>query len=197
MAEAGVRYETPAEYFREMVDSALARLSLSPEEATRYYLVTLLTSFVRVDRAPAGGAPPAEPLGPRLIQTLDAHPVQRRTDLRNVGDACLFLTGFFGDCLDRKLIDPDYYITLGSCAYRSLGDDEDLMLSETFAELALNFVAFVDVLAEVSERASLATCSDLLRCYERWLRTGSRRAFGRLIEQGIVPSRQPGALRTQ
>jgi len=55
-------------------------------------------------------------------------------------------------------------------------------------ELADNFVRFVDVLSEVSERASLGSNADLLRLYERWLRTGSPRSGQLLAERGVVPS---------
>jgi hypothetical protein len=57
-----------------------------------------------------------------------------------------------------------------------------------FAELADNFVRFVDVLSEVSERASLGSNVDLLRLYERWLKTGSRRSGQLLAERGVVPT---------
>jgi len=60
--------------------------------------------------------------------------------------------------------------------------------SPVFAELADNFVRFVDVLSEVSERASCASNADLLRLYERWLKTGSRRSGQLLAERGVVPN---------
>jgi hypothetical protein len=53
-------------------------------------------------------------------------------------------------------------------------------------------VDFVDVLSEVSERSSLSSNTDLLRLYERWLRTGSTRSGYLLAERGVVPN---GALR--
>ena len=57
-----------------------------------------------------------------------------------------------------------------------------------FAELADKFVAFVDVLSEVSARTLLTSDADLLRLYEKWLRTGSRRDGDLLAERGIVPN---------
>ena len=54
-----------------------------------------------------------------------------------------------------------------------------------FAELADQFDPLVDVLGEVSERTrAVGRSNDLLRLYERWLRTGSARSGQRLIEQG-------------
>ena len=51
----------------------------------------------------------------------------------------------------------------------------------------------MDVLSDVSERTAVATNSDLLRTYEKWLRTGSPREGQRLIERGIVPNSSIGS----
>jgi len=61
-------------------------------------------------------------------------------------------------------------------------------MSEVFDELAEKFSGFVDVLGEVSERTGLTSNSDLLRLYEKWLRTKSRRSGDLLVKQGIVPT---------
>jgi len=57
-----------------------------------------------------------------------------------------------------------------------------------FAELGEKFVGFVDVLTEVSERTSCSSNADLLRLYEKWLKTGSRRSGQLLVERGVVPN---------
>ena len=47
--------QTPAEYFKELVESALTRQQLRPNALTSYYLVDLLCRFMRPDRRiPAG-----------------------------------------------------------------------------------------------------------------------------------------------
>ena len=62
------------------------------------------------------------------------------------------------------------------------------MFYPVFAELADKFVEFVDVLTEVSERTSCASNVDLLRLYEKWLKTGSPRSGQLLVERGVVPN---------
>jgi hypothetical protein len=61
-------------------------------------------------------------------------------------------------------------------------------LGDVFDELSDKFTTFVDVLGEVSERTSLSSNSDVLRLYERWLRTRSRRSGDLLAARGIVPN---------
>jgi hypothetical protein len=59
--------------------------------------------------------------------------------------------------------------------------------SEVFSELAAKFTAFVDILAEVGEQSNLRSNADLLRIYEIWLKTGSKRAEKKLRGFGISP----------
>jgi hypothetical protein len=66
-----------------------------------------------------------------------------------------------------------------------------------FAELGDKFAVFTDVINEVSERTSCASNMDLLRLYEKWLRTGSPRSGQLLIEQGVVPNASLKTLRIQ
>ena len=98
------------------------------------------------------------------------------------------MSGFFADSFQRKLVDVDYYVSIGGTAYTALSRFETDTFSSVFAELADNFVGFVDVLSEVSERASCSSNADLLRLYGRWLKTGSRRSGQLLLERGVVPN---------
>jgi hypothetical protein len=50
MAEASFRSESPAEYFRDLVESAMQNQQLKAREPTSFYVVNLLTGFVHFDR---------------------------------------------------------------------------------------------------------------------------------------------------
>jgi hypothetical protein len=99
----------------------------------------------------------------------------------------LFISGFFSDSLNRRLVDVDYYIQLGEHAYASLAR-RDGPFGDVFDELSDKFVAFVDVLSEVSEHSAMTSNAELLRLYEKWLRTKSRRSGDLLVARGIVPN---------
>lgn len=189
MADAVFRNESPTEFFRELVESAMQNQRVSAHELTSFYVVNLLAGFVHAD-AHAGGD---QPLGTRLARALQTAGVAQRDGLRSVGDQSLFISGFFADSLNRSLVDVDYYIHLGESAYRSLARQEDRTFAEVFDELSHKFTTFVDVLGEVSERTSISSNADLLRLYEKWLRTGSRRSGDLLAACGIVPITAPGS----
>ena len=183
MADALVRSESPAEYFKELVESAMVHQHVAVRDLTSFYLVNLLTGFVHSERSAAAMH---EPLGMRLATALQAGGSRQRDGLREVGDLSLFITGFFADSLNRSLVDVDYYMQLGEYAYGSLAQRRDAALSAVFGELAGKFSVCADVLGEVSERTGLTSNADLLRLYEKWLRTRSKRSRELLAERGIV-----------
>ena len=185
MAEALVHRESPVEFFRELVESALQRQHLAAREGTSFYLVNLLAGFVHGDRT---ALHEGEALGMRFVRALHGAGTRQRDELRQVGDRSLFISGFFADSLTRSLVDIDYYIHLGEHAYGSLARQGDGTFGEVFDELAVKFPAFVDVLCEVSESTAVTSNGDLLRLYEKWLRTRSRRRGDLLVARGIVPN---------
>jgi hypothetical protein len=185
MAEGLFRNESPVEYFKELVESAIAHQKLTAGEMTSFYLVNLLTGYVYQDRT---STEMDKGLGITLAKALQAGGSVQRDGLRRVGDASLFISGYFGDSLSHSLVDIDYYIALGERAYASLARQSDDTFSDVFDELAEKFSGFVDVLGEVSEQAALTSNTDLLRLYERWLKTRSRRRADLLARQGIVPN---------
>jgi hypothetical protein len=182
MSDVTVRRETAIEYFKELVETALAHQGISAGELTSYYVVQLLASYMN-RRADAEA-----PLALQLARALESGGHQQRAGLRQIGDLSLFTSGFFSDSLHRKLVDVDYYVSIGGFAYNTLSRCEADAFAPVFAELADKFVAFVDVLSEVSERTSCASNADLLRLYERWLKSGSLRSGQLLVERGVVPN---------
>jgi hypothetical protein len=192
MEDPLLRGQTPAEYFKDQVESALARQHLRTNELTEYYLVDLLCRFVRPDRRIPFYDDTGEPLALRLRRALESGGMEQRARLRNLGDFSLFTSGFFSDSLNRRAVDVDYYVSMGEYAYGSLSRRDTDAFGEVFTELARKFVAYMDVLADISERTGATGGTDVLRLYERWLRTGSTRDGQRLVGRGVVPNASLG-----
>lgn len=190
------------EYFHESVHTALSRQQVQAQPETASYLVNLLISFLRTERLyePGEDGPGFRPLALRYADTLHGlSPELRARALRGLGDVALFVAGVFAESFSRKLIDVDYYAAMGGSAYARLADslrasESGRAFSELFEELAAKFTDFADVLGEVAEHPDVRHHKDILRLYDRWLKTGSRRAAARLRALGIEPS--PGASRT-
>ena len=176
---------SPIEHFKDLVNTAIRSQNVAADELTEFYLSSLLTDFMATKKVID------EPLAVTFLRAQGAGRGLRGRLLKQLGDISLFTSGFFSDSLARKVVDIDYYIAVGETSYGSLAalhsGARDDSLNALFTELATKFTLFVDVLTEVSERCSLATSTDVLRVYERWLRTRSMRAEKMLRELGIEP----------
>lgn len=189
MTRTLVEPRAPLEFFREQLVQALEHQHVSTSAFTEFYLVNLLATCVRASR-PGQGAHGFEdvPLALLYGRAVQATRPERVRLLRALGDTALFTAGFFGDSLERRLVDFDYYRTMGCRAYAQLSQDAAAGFGgRVFGELGQRFGQFADVLAEVSERTRVADQQSILKLYERWLRTGSSRAARLLAEQGLAP----------
>jgi hypothetical protein len=183
------------EFFHHSVQGAIKNQQLDVSDQSIHYVTNLLTLFSR-----------SEDLFEQTEDGLDLKPLAmmyadaaadnsvagRVRTFQKLGDTALFITGVFADSLNRKLVDVDYYIAMGGSAYSNLSSTfghhfRDTNAQELFNELTEKFVPFVDVLAEVCEHANFNNNSDVMRLYELWVRTGSKRASDRLQKLGITP----------
>lgn len=191
------------EFFRDAFHAASEHQHLGIDEQAEAYVVNLLTMFSRAEalyeRTAAGLR--IKPLAHMLADAVEAPSTDaRRRCLQRLGDVSLFVAGFFARSFARKLVDIDYHIAMGGNAYSSLADTMPRSASgrgiaAIFEQLARKFQHLVDALNEVSEMSYRHTDADILRLYEIWLKTGSRRAHGLLEQLGVRAVKQTGARR--
>lgn len=178
------------QYFHELVSNAISRQRVTAREETEAYLVNLLAAFVPAEQLfvqEDDGHRGREPLAFMLKKAVEAPPEQRARHLRRMGDTALYMSGFFADAFNRQLVDVDYYAAMGGRAYDVLGEmNHGEQSASVFRELAAKFLKFVDVFNEISERSRATSDVDVLRIYERYVRTGSTRLRGILMERGVI-----------
>ena len=189
------------EFFRDAFHAASEHQHVGLDEQAEQYVVNLLTMFSRADAlyesTPAGLR--IRPLAHMLADALEAPTAAaRQRGLQRLGDVSLFIAGFFAHSFARKLIDIDYHIAMGGNAYSSLADTMQRSISgrcvaAIYAQLARKFQPLVDALNEVSEMSYRHSDADVLRLYEIWIKTGSKRAQGLLRSLGVEPVSQGGS----
>ncbi|MGQ0835208.1 MAG: hypothetical protein ACT4O5_09860 [Gammaproteobacteria bacterium] len=186
------------EFFRDSLHAALTHQHVAVEDQTEHYVVNLLTLFARsealYERTDEGAR--LKPLVVMLTEALEASsPGDRQRGLQRLGDVSLFIAGFFAQSFARKLVDVDYHIAMGGHAYGTLASclarGRGHVLAQVFAELAEKFQPMVDALNEVSETSYRHSQRDILRLYEMWLKTGSRRSYEILKRLGVEPAPVP------
>jgi hypothetical protein len=186
------------DYFRESIDAAIEHQGVKVDPHAAHYVVNLLTLFSRSEDLyeDHGDAFGIKPLALMMVDAVDAPTIaERNFSLQRIGDVALFISGFFADSLAHKLVDLDYYIHMGGNAYGSLSEEirgtfRGRALAGVYKELAGKFQIVVDVLNEVRDSARQSSDIDLLRTYEVWLRTGSKRAAELLKQNDVIPMPQ-------
>src|SRR5260370_30343814 len=149
--------ELATEYFHGALKAAIKNQGVAASEPTECYLVGLLAEHLK-------GPLDDEPLALKLASAVVSSPDERLRHLKELGDNSLYVSGFFSDSLQRKLVDIGYYIQIGGAGYRELARHfrggvrrSGGVFGDIYDELGSNFSQFVDVLAEVSEQSALTT----------------------------------------
>jgi hypothetical protein len=182
------------EFFREALQHALEQQHLRVKDHTEHYVVNLLAMFARTEAlfepGPNGGR--LKPLALLLAEALETQDDERRfRTLQRLGDVALFVSGFLANGFPRRLVNIDYHIAMGGRAYGALAQTSRYgprrALATVFAELEDKFQPLVDALNDISEGAVTRSQRDVLRLYELWHKTGSRRARRLLMRLGIQP----------
>ncbi|MCC7535760.1 MAG: hypothetical protein IT379_06085 [Deltaproteobacteria bacterium] len=190
------RHASMKGFFHEAVTRALKNQRVEATEMTAFYLVNLLEEFGHSSQA-------EERLARSLTLMLaDAVEVPSGTErfqrFRELGDTALYVTGFFRDYLARRGVDRSYVVTVGGRAYGSAAAlcrivrVQSVEYSDVYEELANKFDLIGDVLSEVGDTASLRTNRDVLRLYDRWLRTRAPHLARELAREGLFPQGPSG-----
>lgn len=178
-------------YFLESLRTAAANQEVETTDETVHYLGGMLTRYTRADRLydRTENGVVRTPLA--LIYKAareSGTEAERRLHLQRLGDMALFISGVFSGSLRRSLVDVDYYIGMGESAYACLSVSvRGGALTGVFEELARQFVACADLLAEVCEQLRDSEEKDPARLDELWMRTGSRRIARKLRDRGVSP----------
>lgn len=192
---------SPRELFSAWVEEALADARPAPSPWTAAYLVHLLADRLRTGE-PSDGTEPT--LAEAWLQARASAGASRARGLRAVGDRALFVAGYFGESLSRRVVGIGYYRDIGSAAYGDLSahlgspqpgasppGSAAASWGDLYGELAERFGDCLEVLGAVADRARAGRVGDVLHLYERWLATGSPRLARRLAALGCVVASLP------
>src|SRR4029078_12982392 len=111
---------TVEDFFQDEGERAFRDEGLSPGVRVEHYVVQLLAGYAvqQIESTPlalrmltAAGAP---------LRARRRHLRPRGRSLRRIGDTSLYVSGFWSDSLEGRLVDVDYYIEMGGTAYGEL-----------------------------------------------------------------------------
>jgi hypothetical protein len=191
-------FVTPEEHFSQAVKEACLQRKIKAQPQVEVYLVRLLQYYLdsknlyqqqttdSVEKTP-------DTFAEMYLTALNSEPTKKKELMRIVADKSLYMTGFFAESLQTKIVDFDYYIEIGSAAYSNLHNlTKENSLSVVFKTFSDRFLDFVEVLNYISEKSLVQADCNVLKLYDRYLRTGSELAREKLNELGVVtPSKEP------
>ncbi len=178
-------------YFAELVKEGMEFRKINPDPNVERYLISLLTHYLDAknlfeEQRNEPGVKAPQTLAELYMVAQNSEPAVRLELLKKLGDRSLYISGFFADSLQRKLVDVDYYAEMGGVAYGALADSAQQSVAHVYRLFSRRFVEFVDVLNYVSQSGQVQTDQNILHLYDRYIKTGSEIARGKLIENGIV-----------
>lgn len=174
------------DYFFEVIENAIEKRRIQTTPHTVQYLVDLLHTYVVAENLTIKST-----LAEALLNACQADGTRRREQLKKLGDTSLYMSGFFGDSLRRKIIDVDYYAEIGGTAYGNLASEIDIDIqAHIYKDFSVRFLEYVDLLTYISQSALIQSNTDLLRLYERYVKTGSEMAREQLAEKGLITTEQ-------
>ena len=175
------------DFFRKEVSRALETLKVESSDMTTFYLVNLLAEFGDTDELYDEAD---RPLALIYAKAMEKSGPDRFRILKKLGDFALYMSGYFPDSLKGKAVDVDYYIAMGSNAYGTVSSllraqPRGDVFGPVFHDLSGKFPSYVDVLAEVSDSTTHAGEQDVMRLYELWMKTRSKRCESLLRRMGM------------
>jgi hypothetical protein len=184
---------SPEEHFAEVVKEACAQRQVKSQPHIQAYLVQLLKYYLdsRNLHGPVveenSREKPPQTFAEMYLQAINSEMTKKKELMRAVAERSLYLTGFFSDSFQRKIVDIDYYVEIGSAAYSNLSSwTKEDTLATVYKTFSKRFHDYVEVLNYVSEKAQIQADQNVLRLYDRYLRTGSDLAREKLTELGVV-----------
>lgn len=182
-----------AEFFQELVQLGLSQRRIQTLPLVENYLVNLLQHYLDArnlfesEYTGESGQKNSQTLAEMYLTAQNADPVSKVEMLRKLGDRTLYISGFFGDSLSRKIVDIDYYAEIGGSAYGMLAQcTRENAMVKVYDIFSRRFLDFVDVLTYISHHSLVKSDESILRLYDRYMRTGSELAREKLVEMGVL-----------
>jgi hypothetical protein len=176
------------DYFRSRLRHSARRLNLDPGDDTLWYLGDLLHRYGRSDQL-FDYYEGHRQLRPLALLYDDARSApsepERCLILQRLGDLALFLGALFPERYARRGIHRDYFVGMGGGAYDYLAD-RARSKRHIFRELTHHFSGMIELVAAAGSRHSRLSHGDLLKLYERWMRSGNPAMARQLSALGVV-----------
>lgn len=159
---------TPLGLWHQLVQEAESACAKPLKEDVESYLVFLLMRYT--DRP--GMAKTA--CAADFLKAAELHPGGKAEALRDVGDKCLLIAGFFPGLATKRHVRVSYFVMLGQAAYEALAKMKGNNMYHLLAE---QFVNLMDILQAARGQTNKEPLLQPIQAYDLWADTGSEHAL--------------------
>lgn len=183
---------SPEQHFAELLKEACEYRKFKILPSSETYILNLLNYYIdsRNLFSPIHDESMEQPpntFAELYLTALNAEDPKNKAYMKILADKALYLSGFFGDSLQKKSVDLDYYMGIGASAYSNLASwTKEETTANVYQNFSRKFTDFAELLNYISDKSALQSEQDILKLYERYMKTGSDLAREKLIELGVV-----------
>ena len=188
-----VIFISPEQHFAELLKEACEYRKFKILPASETYILNMLNYYIdsRNLYSPLindeSMERPPDTFAELYLTALNAEEPKNRTYMKILADKALYLSGFFGDSLQKKSVDIDYYMGIGASAYSNLAAwTKEETTAAVYSTFSKKFIDYADLLSYISDKSALQSEQNILKLYERYVKTGSDLARDKLAELGVV-----------
>ncbi len=171
-----------SQYFEELTLEAAQKCSASTDSQALSYIASLLNKVVK------SSLNDLQPLFVKqFVEVLSKPAGEQLRICKTTGDLSLIISGVFSDSINKKLLDLEYYVSIGKTSYENASRlSHSEYSSHVFGELSVGFNHYLEVLHRVSLAMGLLDTTNVLNIYETWLQTQSPHLRKLLATHGIT-----------
>lgn len=185
---------SPEQHFSEALKEALTHRKVKTFPHLETYLIHMLKHYLDSKNlfSPIivqgeNNEQKTETFAEMYLLAMNSESPKNKEIMKVLADRTLYMAGFFGDSLQKKIVDIDYYSDIGSVAYSNLASwTKEDHLSQVYKTFSKRFLDFVDVLNYISDKSQVQSDYNVLSLYEKYIKTGSELAREKLSQMGIV-----------
>jgi hypothetical protein len=188
-----VIFISPEQHFAELLKEACAYRNFKILPASETYILNMLNHYIESRNLFSPLIPDQETerlpdtFAELYLTALNSEDPKNRAYMKILADKALYLSGFFGDSLQRKSVDIDYYMGIGASAYSNLAAwTKEETTAAVYSTFSKKFIDYADLLSYISDKSALQSEQNILKLYERYIKTGSDLARDKLAELGVV-----------
>lgn len=187
------------QYFLELVEEAQNAQKVSLNLLTQNYVADLMRYYLVSDHlfvTSESGKKTQPTLAEQYLKAQNSDARERIELLKRTGDQALYVSGFFGQSLTRKVVDVDYYVNMGSSAYTQLSYCiREATFTDLYSEISQRFVTLVDLLSYISRKTMPVNGpAQILELFSKYSALGSEDAKRQLVEAGVFNVDSQGRL---